>query len=177
LDAEAKAKADAEAKAKAEAEAKAKAEADAKAKTEADARAKAKIELQYKSSITRGDNDMKLKKYAEAKDAYNEALTYKPGDAYATGKLADAEKRLKSDSNTKVVVDKTEKAPHPLLAKYGQGVTEESKNEPGVYIVTRVVVKDKDAWVYTKKIFNWGGVAFFKDGTPITESTYELETK
>jgi hypothetical protein len=38
-------------------------------------------------------------------------------------------------------------------------------------------VRDKDAWVYTKKVFNWGGSAFFRDETPITESTFEQETK
>jgi len=41
----------------------------------------------------------------------------------------------------------------------------------------RIVVKDKDAWIYTKKVFNWGGSAFFRDETPITESTFEMETK
>lgn len=64
-----------------------------------------------------------------------------------------------------------------LLAKYKTGVTEEIIHGANVIIIQRVLVRDQMAWVYHKKMFNWGGVAFFRDGQPITESTFENETR
>lgn len=64
-----------------------------------------------------------------------------------------------------------------LLAKYKTGVTEEIIHGTNVIIIQRVLVRDQMAWVYHKKMFNWGGVAFFRDGQPITESTFENETR
>lgn len=64
-----------------------------------------------------------------------------------------------------------------LLSKYKVGVTEEIIYGTNVIVIQRVLVRDQMAWVYHKKMFNWGGVAFFRDGQPITESTFENETK
>jgi len=64
-----------------------------------------------------------------------------------------------------------------LLIKYKPGVTEEIIQGNGVIIIQRVVVRNEMAWVYQKKIFSWGGVACFRDGQSIHESTFELETK
>jgi hypothetical protein len=46
-----------------------------------------------------------------------------------------------------------------------------------VYIVQRVLVTESDVWIYQKKIFNWGGVACFRDKTSITEGIFEQETR
>lgn len=64
-----------------------------------------------------------------------------------------------------------------LLTKYKVGVTEEIIYGTNVIVIQRILVRDEMAWVYHKKMFNWGGVAFFRDGQPITESTFENETK
>lgn len=64
-----------------------------------------------------------------------------------------------------------------LLAKYKIGVTEEIIYGAHVIIIQRVLVRDQMAWVYQKKMFGWGGVACFRDGQAITESTFENETK
>ena len=64
-----------------------------------------------------------------------------------------------------------------LLIKYKNGVTEEILIGKNLIIIQRVVVRDAMAWVYQKKIFNWGGVAFFRDGVAITEGIFEMETK
>jgi hypothetical protein len=64
-----------------------------------------------------------------------------------------------------------------LLDKYQPGITEEIIQGNGVYIIQRVLVKDKDVWIYQKKIFNWGGVACFRDKASITEGIFEQETK
>lgn len=131
------------------------------------------MEKKYQDAIKRGDDDFTHKRYKEAKADFEEALTYKGGDSYARDKLIDIEKLMKSDVNT-AAVDARIKA---LLEKYPPGVTEEMINGPGVVIVQRVVVKDNYAWVYQKKIFNWGGIAYFRDNSPITELIFEHETK
>ena len=64
-----------------------------------------------------------------------------------------------------------------LLIKYKIGVTEEIIYGTRVVIIQRVLVRDQMAWVYQKKMFEWGGVACFRDGQAITESTFENETK
>jgi hypothetical protein len=63
-----------------------------------------------------------------------------------------------------------------LVSKYKQGVTEEKQEGDGIIIIKRVVVREQEAWVYEKKIFNWGGVSYFRDKQRITASTFNLET-
>ena len=49
----------------------------------------------YTESIKRGNELFKMKRYAEAKPVYEEALKYKPNDPLATSKLAELEKLIK----------------------------------------------------------------------------------
>ncbi|MDO8998811.1 MAG: carboxypeptidase-like regulatory domain-containing protein [Bacteroidota bacterium] len=77
-------------------------------------------------------------------------------------------------SNTNRKIDSRTLA---LLAKYKQGVTEEIIEGNGVYIIQRILVIENDVWMYQKKIFNWGGVACFRDQSSITEGVFEQETK
>ena len=63
-----------------------------------------------------------------------------------------------------------------LLAKYKQGVTEEEFKGEGIIIIKRTVVREQEVWVYEKKIFNWGGVSYFRDKQPITAGIFEQET-
>ena len=98
----------------------------------------------------------------------------KAGDAYAKGRLAEIEKILNSDMATAAAADAKLQA---LRAKYPPGVTEETITATGVVIIQRVVVKETSAYVYQKKIFSWGGISYFRDSTPVTESTFEQETK
>src|SRR5437762_2768487 len=87
---------EAEVKRKADEEAKRKAEEE-KGKSKHKTRTVIGEDVEYKAAIVRGDNSMKFKRYKEAAEGYNEALTYKPNDAYATTKLAEAQKNLSSD--------------------------------------------------------------------------------
>ncbi len=64
-----------------------------------------------------------------------------------------------------------------LRAKYPAGVTEEETVDGNKTILRRVVIKDDYAGVYTRVTHNWGGVYFFKDKDPITETMFENETK
>ena len=49
----------------------------------------------YKATIKRADELFKMKRYAEAKPMYEEALKQKPNDVAATNKLAEIEKLIK----------------------------------------------------------------------------------
>ncbi|MCC6182968.1 MAG: hypothetical protein IT237_14155 [Bacteroidia bacterium] len=177
---EAKSKADAEAKAKQEAERLAKEKAEREAKVKADAENKAKstpqplVQDKYKLAKDKGDKLLNEKKYKDAKTAFEEALVHKPGDSYVKNKLIEIEKLLKSDVATASNVDARQKE---LMAKYPLGVTEETLTGPGVVVLQRVVVTETNAYVYQKKMFSWGGTAFFRDSKPITELIFEQETK
>jgi hypothetical protein len=129
-------------------------------------------EDKYNAAIKKANENFDVKNYKPAKKLYEEALIWKGGDTYAMGRLAEIEKILNSDANTGL--DERKKA---LLAKYPPGVTEETITGNGVVIIQRVVVKDNDVWVFQKKIFSWGGIAYFRDGTAIIELTFENETK
>lgn len=82
-----------------------------------------------------------------------------------------------AEINTVVKKEITDARVLALLAKYKMGVTEEIIEGKGVYIIQRVLVTENDVWIYQKKIFNWGGVACFRDKTSITEGIFEQETK
>jgi hypothetical protein len=164
--------------------AKAKAEADALAKKQADeAATKAKADkailpvlgatdTKYTAAIKRADEAFSKRRYYDAKAAYEEALIAKSGDVYAKTRLMECEKLINADANQKV--DERQKE---LLAKYPPGITEEMITSESVVIIRRILVKDRQAFVYEKKVFNWGGIACFRDGEAITELTFEQETK
>ena len=86
------------------------------------------------------------------------------GDAYVTGRIRECEKFI----NAEIRAQKDERQ-RSLLAKYPEGVTEETLPADGVVIIKRVLVKDNTAWVYEKKIFNWGGIACFRDGGSVAD--------
>ena len=119
----------------------------------------------YKDALAKTsklDND-----YVQAiKKTYEDALTYESDASYLKKKTNEPATPVKNSEHVKA-----------MLAKYPQGLTEEIINGNGVVIVKRILIKDGDAWVYQKKIFNWGGITCFRDDTTITESIFENETK
>ena len=151
------------------------AESTSKTKVEADRLAKEKSQmLEYKfiDIIAKADKDFSLKRYIDAKNGYVEALLIKVDDSYSKGRVLECVKLLGSDSNQNI--DERQKQ---LLAKYKPGVTEEIISLEGVVIVKRVLVKNKVAYVYEKKIFNWGGVSCYRDNESITLSAFDIDTK
>lgn len=105
--------------------------------------------------------------YVQAiKKTYEDALTYESDASYLKKKANEAAAPARNGEHIKA-----------MLAKYPQGITEEIINGNGVVIIKRVLIKDGDAWVYQKKIFNWGGITCFRDDTTITESIFENETR
>ncbi|MEO8762377.1 MAG: hypothetical protein ABI448_15885, partial [Bacteroidia bacterium] len=177
-DAKAKADADLAAKKKADEAAAAKIAADAKSNEENKGKAKSTVrqtlggnETQYGAAMVRGTNNMKYKQYPEAVAAYTEALTYKPNDALATTKLAEAKKNIPGE----VVLVKKE--PNPLCSKYPQGKTQTDVTDKTGTRTTIILVKGEEAWTYTKTTFSFGTRVFQKDGVTITENQYEYETR
>ena len=175
VDAKLKATADVAAKAKLEKEI---ADKLAKDKELADKKAKEKIEAQnqifetrFNEIIKKADDYFNLKDYVRAKKTYEEALIIKGGNEYAKSRLVECEKLINSDSN------QGNERINELLSKYKQGVTEEVIPSSNVVVYRRIVVKDKMAWVYEKKVFSWGGVTYYRDGSPVAMSVYEQETK
>jgi hypothetical protein len=49
---------------------------------------------QYKDALNKAEGYFKMKRWSEAKTAYENVLKIKPGDTYATGKLAEVNKSL-----------------------------------------------------------------------------------
>ena len=175
VDAKLKAAEDAAAKAKLEKEitdklAKDKELADKKAKEKMDAQNQI-FETRFNEIIKKADDYFNLKDYVRAKKTYEEALIIKGGNEYAKSKLVECEKLINSDSN------QGNERINELLSKYKQGVTEEVIPSSNVVVYRRIVVKDKMAWVYEKKVFSWGGVTYYRDGSPVAMSVYEQETK
>jgi len=159
-------------------------------KDRADAMAQQDIDIKYAQAIGKADNFFKSKYYVPAKGSYEEALTYKPNEKYPKDRITQIEQLLKNAltaQNIKKepkqivpVVSEEEKKKiyqSELRTKYPNGVTEEEFTDNGKTILRRVVIKDDFAGVYTKVSHNWGGIYCFKDNTPITESTFENESK
>lgn len=147
-------------------------------------------DLKYIQAIGKADNFFKLKYYLPAKGGYEEALTYKPDEKYPKERITQIEVLLKNalaaqnikkqPKETAPAVSEEEKKKiyqSELRAKYPNGVTEEEFTDNGKTVLRRVVIKDDFAGVYTKVTHNWGGVYCFMDNTPITEVTFENETK
>lgn len=141
----------------------------------------------------KAEQDKKDAELAAQKALRDEQLALEKANLKKLEEELAAQKKLKEQSNTvnpatlsapkTLATDAVRVAstlnPHiaGLLAKYKVGVTEEVIYGTNVIVIQRVLVRDEMAWVYHKKMFNWGGVAFFRDGQPITESIFENETK
>jgi hypothetical protein len=125
---------------------------------------KEEAKLAYERSLT--ERLSAGKKAPESKTA-GETAHLRPGQADKTAAVSAAA-MSKSHPDSRIAA---------LLVAYKPGITEETFQGQGVYIIQRVLVRDEMVWIYCKKIFSWGGVACFRDKEPITETTFEAETK
>lgn len=146
-----------------------------------DAKFEADKQKKYDAAITKADRAFAAKDYATAKTAYNEALALKPIELYPKQKLAEIDRILNPKSDPTANTNPQNNTPqdqfvNDLVKKYPQGLTEESEKEGGATTTKRIVVAGNKAWVYTRKVYSWGGVYYFKDGVQITEAMYNYET-
>ena len=153
------------------------------------------LQAKYSQCIERGDKAFYVKDYMRAKPAYEEALSYKPNEKYPKQRLTQIESILKAaltaQNSSKEIIPKETKQKTPVVSeeekkkqyqselrsKYPAGVTEEEYNDNGKTILRRVVIREDFVGVYLKVTHNWGGIYCFRDNVPITESTFENETK
>ncbi|MDX2173891.1 MAG: hypothetical protein SFY56_12285 [Bacteroidota bacterium] len=123
------------------------------------------------------------KKKLEERLAYEKEMLRKIDAELLANKTPTAPVAEKNDFKLNIVVADPvdskkiiDKKIADLLAKYKQGVTEEQMEGEGIIIIKRTVVREQEAWVYEKRIFNWGGVSYFRDRQPITAGIFEQET-
>ncbi|MCK6649301.1 MAG: hypothetical protein L6Q66_06580, partial [Bacteroidia bacterium] len=80
------------------------------------------LDEKYKAAIAKGDAAFKLKSYDEAKSGYNEALGFKPAEAYPKTKLAEIDKAI-ADAAAKDAADKERLAKEKeLTEKYNAAI-------------------------------------------------------
>ena len=63
-----------------------------------------------------------------------------------------------------------------LSAKYPQGITEETVESGNSVVIRRTKVTDKQADVYERVFYTWGGTYFYKNGVSITQSLWDKES-
>jgi hypothetical protein len=80
------------------------------------------LDEKYKTAITKADAALKLKSYDDAKSGYNDALGFKPAEAYPKTKLAEIDKAL-ADLAAKEAADKDRLAKEKELnEKYASAI-------------------------------------------------------
>ncbi|HMT28889.1 MAG TPA: hypothetical protein PKD91_06380 [Bacteroidia bacterium] len=164
-------KAEAEEKARLEAEAKAKAEAEEKARVAAALQAKIdadnarKAEEAARLAAIESSKQQALKEAEEKRRKEIEAQK----EAYAKANTAVKDTSQQSKSNTTAL---------PTVDKdYPEGISEETLNESNRKIYRTVIKKATTQEVFSKVVYNWGGVFYFKGSTSVTESNYTIELK
>ncbi|HND72099.1 MAG TPA: hypothetical protein PLM03_08810, partial [Bacteroidia bacterium] len=60
---------------------------------------------------------------------------------------------------------------------YAEGLTEETIDESNRKIYRTIIKKSNTTDVFSKVVYNWGGVYFFKNTTSMSESNYNNELK
>ncbi|KXK45751.1 MAG: hypothetical protein UZ10_BCD003001665, partial [Bacteroidetes bacterium OLB10] len=145
-------KAEAAARAKAEADAKARAAAEARAKFVADSTARAEAAAAKKRQQEEAEA-RRLRELEEQKQA-----------------LAKANEKSESKQTT---------ASLPVFedTNYAEGLTEETINESNRKIFRTIIKKSNTTDVFSKVVYNWGGIYYFKNTTSMSEANYNNELK
>jgi len=60
---------------------------------------------------------------------------------------------------------------------YAEGLTEETLDESNRKIYRTIIKKSNTTDVFSKVVYNWGGVYFFKNTTSMSESNYNNELR
>lgn len=89
----------------------------------------------------------------------------------------DEESLKNNDEGTDVSRMSVEQFRKELANTYPQGVTETNYREGSRQITKRVVVMGDEGDSYKRVEHAWGGVFYFKNGDPITEDTWNRETR
>jgi tetratricopeptide (TPR) repeat protein len=102
-------------------------------------------EDQYKARIAEADAAYNGKNWEASRDLYKQALTIKPGDPYATGRIADIEKNMQDETAQEV-----EASYQKIIAKADQLKTEERFDEAITYYTNAKKLKPSDPYPQQK---------------------------
>ena len=142
----------------------------------------------YASLISQGDDAFNLKDYESAWLAYKSAIKIKTTEEHPRAQIKKIESLENANKNP--VVGNTKKKyslmdvqvnsenngySNELAKKYPQGLTEETYTEGSKTIVKRVIVEGEVGIEYKKITHNWGGVYYFKNGTPVNHFVWQKE--
>lgn len=123
------------------------------------------IELAFNALIKSADKLFLEQKYAEAKDAYQEALNIKPENAHALVRLEKIAQKLKTD------VD--ESGDGELVVRR---MEEDNYTEGNAKITIRKVYVGENVSIYKRVIHSWGGKYYFLDDQPISELVWNRDS-
>jgi tetratricopeptide (TPR) repeat protein len=102
-------------------------------------------EEQYKARIAEADAAYNGKNWEASRDLYNQALVIKPGDAYATGRIADIEKNMQAETAQEVEANYQK-----IIAKADQLKSEERFDEAITYYTNAKKLKPSDPYPQQK---------------------------
>lgn len=184
LEQEAKAKADSSALAKKEAAVKAEEDKRklAKEKAEEDDRkkAQAKMDADERAKAAKALAEEDARKKAEAKADEEEKRKLAASSSSGTDQKKTVQHMEGSDVHIKQQAQPTIGSEAHELEKSDEmpaTVNVEEITEANRIITKAVVTKSSKETIYFKIVYKWGGVYFFQGEMPITQNTFQLETK
>ncbi|HNR20392.1 MAG TPA: hypothetical protein PKL45_10440, partial [Bacteroidia bacterium] len=171
----AKAKADEEARLKREAEEKARLAAEEKAiqdSLKAAADAKSKADAEAKVLALAQAKEKAIADAAEKKRLEEEAAIKKQ-------KEIDAQKEAAARAAAVKAAKERQQASLPTFEdkNYPEGITEETITENNRTIYRTILKKTTSSEVFSKVVYSWGGVFYFKNTTSVSEANFNQELK
>jgi sulfur transfer complex TusBCD TusB component (DsrH family) len=144
-----------------------------------DAKFAAAKQKKYDDIMLAADKLFAAKDWKGAKDKYTLAKVERPLEILPKIQIEKCENYL----NPKPVAVKNAEDPKnndeyisAIVKKYPKGVTElPSVTVDGAVVTVRVVVVGSKGWKYKMEVYSWG-VIYTKDGIPISQATFNLET-
>lgn len=88
----------------------------------------------------------------------------------------EKQRELAQDKGSDVQAASVEELQRDLAKQYSQGVSQRTYNDGQRTITERIVVKDDKGNEYKRVVHPWGGKFYFKNGSPISEETWNQET-
>ncbi|MCB0480351.1 MAG: hypothetical protein KDC83_02920 [Flavobacteriales bacterium] len=143
----------------------------------------------YRDLIKQGDEAFDAEDYESAKIAYTSAMKINSLEAYPRERikkieLLEKEQKIKkpevkekteySLSAVQISADKSAFCAE-LARKYPQGLTEEIYQDGSKTVTRRIIVDGQIGVEYKKIVHNWGGVYYFKNGSPATNFVWQKE--
>jgi len=129
-----------------------------------------KVDKEYRQFIADGDKSFSQKELEAAKASYTSALGLKPEEAYPISRIRKIDEILASQETVSGDGSGTDEGS-------GRTVTEEVTTEGNTTVTIRTVVQNGRSDEYKMVVHNWGGKYYFKNGSTVSEFTWNKESK